>query len=320
MQRSSLEDPLLPAATAPPQLPQRTKALSECSPHFMIAIFAGIALLSGTHALLYQAPMRSYSSDQPPSQSQMETLLSVAIDDCLDIADTYVSLGSAYEVPNFDSHRMLLNNDHSTQQPDAMAVQWYNKSLEVHDYAVTLANWLNTLGGEYAPAWGASFNSTHSLVPDLREDGVHQEDLEAVGASLERRLSELRQNLRNAAVALHDWPTLSFLRLAAHSTLHDPAPEAAPSAAELADLPSYHDCTGFSNPAPRPPLCGSSLPPIDGPIRLTALALAHSMLHSSRTSFALAAHRPGGEEGRSAQQLVYSCLARPARRRVLWRR
>ena len=206
----------------------------------------------------------------------MATLLSHAMDQALDISDAYLVLGAADDRAASSEGTALLNNDHALQSSPAAALAMYNRSLEAHDYAVTLGNWLNTIGGRYRPAELRSRASVVSSSPE----------------QLERQMEALRASLRVAASARRDWPTLSFLRLAEHSTLHDPAPERPPSARQLARLPDYRRCVGFpARPAARPPLCageGSPLPPMAGAVAAAARELVHATFQSSRTCFAFA--------------------------------
>ena len=238
---------------------------------------------------------------EPP----MARVLSLAMNRVIAISDACLALGTAIDVELSTAAAsgtiVLLNNDHARQQPPEQLAALLNASLDAHDYAVNLANWLNTIGGRYGPiALGVESEGN-----DAREGGgeggaaaaaggadggthlrsANRADLSARdGAGLRSALAEVQAGVRAAAFEHGDWASLSFARLSTHSTcvtlhhpppsapictpvlcaltatlvshlplspcrrLHDPAPERAPGATSLADLPDYRRCATAVGP------------------------------------------------------------------------
>lgn len=295
--RSPVMGTPLPAVAARP-----AESQSHARPLVMLALslIAPMYILAGSLNATSQLPA---SSTLLPTLSPMAARINSAIDEVLDLSDAYLHLGGAYDLWNSThtaaaaaaEHTQLLNNDHAPQHPAPIARAMYQKSLRAHDFAGTLANWLNTLGGQYQPNWSKSNAAILPSPPQHEKDDDNEltaGELDAIAGTLDGRLAALRRELRAAAVAAQDWPTLDFLRLAMRSTLHDPAPEKAPSAAELAELPNFATCDGFpKQPPATPPLCGAGAPLarlVDANASAAAVALVHSTLLSSRMGFGFA--------------------------------
>ena len=154
---SSLSEPLLPAQRTCRCSSTRSPLQCCCSgTHSRAAVtavsLAAVLLLassSGSHSLpglLVQRMARTEgatrtdgaiaasSGDEPT----VATLLSHAMDRALDIGDAYLVLGAADDRAASSEGTALLNNDHALQSSPAAALAMYNRSLEAHDYAVTL--------------------------------------------------------------------------------------------------------------------------------------------------------------------------------------
>lgn len=277
---------LLPATTQ--QQPTRTwRGLAG----ILLGLFVLVPFLQSLDLLLSTQSLEPTTKFSQGKPIPMANRLSYAVDSALDISDAYLRLGAAFDRADASSspqRPVLLNNDHEEQRPAAMAIAMYNRSLEAHDYAATLANWLATLAGRYRPDWS---RPSKWADPD---PNASSGDLLAAASRLDGALAALEERLLDDCVAAEDWPTLSFLRLAKHSSLHDPAPEKLPSAADLADLPDYRQqCSALDPPladADSQPPCaeGSSLPLLEGESAAAAVALVHSLVHSSRVAFAFA--------------------------------
>ena len=271
-------------------------------PAVCLAIAVASPLYSCSRGIFHRSISSTTATEPPPP---MAAPFSVALDSVLDISDAYLRLGAAYDLHAAATPtKALLNNDHEVQDPPMMALAMYNQSMAAHDYAVTLANWLNTMGGQYRPLWREP-PAEYAIRAAASTD-----ELDEVQKALENSFATLKRTLRKTAMGLHDWPTLSFLRLAETSTLHDPAPDPPPTAGELADLPDYLSCTGFPPDAlPPPPICDPT-PPItndispprplpqppkqmDPGVADGGRALAYSMLHHSRIALAFAHYLDG---------------------------
>ena len=239
MTSAALREPLLPVReplrSRPPRSTGGGRSILVLAAGLALVVLASLAFVDENEQrpIVAKAPLHlgetavatpsllkaaSISAETPSMADEVST----AIDALLDISDAYLHLGAAFDLVaatpsrgESERSRALLSHV-GPQHPPPLAATMYNESLASHDAAVSLANWLNTLGGTYAPDWS---QPSAWPIPEARRSLNAISALQDLASAVGQAKANVHHELRQAALSQQDWPTL---RCVGESRFHRP--------------------------------------------------------------------------------------------------